>query len=211
MSRTTRRRAVRAVAPVAGLLAAGLLVWQGSYAAFSATTTSPGNSWATGQVVLKNNTTGAANYQATGVAAFSVTNMAPSATASTKCITVESSGTLAGAVKLYAKNVTPSVVGTNQLSSNIVVTITELTTGVTASSVAADCTGFSGGTVVYNGLPLSSLPTSYALGVGSWVPTGAATQYAAYKISYVFNPGTAVADVQGKTAGADFVWEIDTP
>ena len=38
MSSTTRKRAVRAVAPVAGLLAAGLLVWQGSYAAFSSTT-----------------------------------------------------------------------------------------------------------------------------------------------------------------------------
>jgi len=212
MSRTTRRRAVRAVAPVAGLLAAGLLVWQGSYAAFSATTNSPGNSWATGQVVLKNNTTGAANYQATGVAAFSVTNMAPSATAAAKCITVESSGTLAGAVKLYGKNVTASAVGTNQVSSNILVTITELTTGVTANSVAADCsTGFSGGTVIYNGLPLSSLPTTYALGLGgSWAPTSG-TQYAAYKISYVFNPGTAVTDVQGKTASADFVWEIDTP
>ena len=210
MSRTTRRRAVRAVAPVAGLLAAGLLVWQGSYAAFSATTTSPGNSWATGQVVLKNNTTGAANYQATGVAAFSVSNMAPSATASAKCITVESSGTLAGAVKLYAKNVTASVVGTNQVSSNVIVTITEQT-GVGAATVAADCTGFTGSSVIYNGLPLSSLPTTYAAGVGSWAPTGAATQYAAYKISYVFNPGTAVADVQGKTAGADFVWEIDTP
>ena len=40
MSRTDqrRRRVLRAVAPVAGLLAVGLLVWQGSYAAFSATT-----------------------------------------------------------------------------------------------------------------------------------------------------------------------------
>ena len=42
MSRPNRRRAVRAVAPVAGLLAAGLLVWQGSYAAFSATTDNTG-------------------------------------------------------------------------------------------------------------------------------------------------------------------------
>ena len=55
MSRTNRRRTVRAVAPVAGLLAAGLLVWQGSYAAFSATTVDTGNAWATGQLNLTNN------------------------------------------------------------------------------------------------------------------------------------------------------------
>ena len=55
MSRTTRRRAVRAVAPVAGLLAAGLLVWQGSYAAFTATTTNQQDSWAAGKLILKNN------------------------------------------------------------------------------------------------------------------------------------------------------------
>ena len=50
MSRTDqrRRRVLRAVAPVAGLLAVGLLVWQGSYAAFSATTNNTGDSWATG-------------------------------------------------------------------------------------------------------------------------------------------------------------------
>jgi hypothetical protein len=208
MSRTTRRRAIRAVAPVAGLLAAGLLVWQGSYAAFSATTTSPSNSWATGQVTLKNNTNAGA-YQATGVAAFSVTNLAPSATASVKCITVESSGTLPGAVKFYTTGVTPSVAGTNQVSSNISVTVTEQTTGVTANNVAADCTGFTGSTPVASGL-LNALPSTYGTGGGTFAPTGAATQYAAYKISYVFNPGPAVADVQGKTANATFVWELQS-
>ena len=43
-----RRRALRAAAPVAGLLAAGLLVWQGSYAAFSATTSNTNDAWSTG-------------------------------------------------------------------------------------------------------------------------------------------------------------------
>jgi hypothetical protein len=195
---------------VAGLLAAGLLVWQGSYAAFSATTNIPGNSWATGQVLLKNNTTGAANFQATGVAAFSVTNMAPSLTASARCITVESSGSLAGAVRLYTNAVTASQVGVNQVSSNIIVTITEQT-GVANNTVAANCTGFTGSNVIANGVALSALPTAYAGGlVTSFAPTGLATQYAAYKISYVFNPGPAVADVQGKTASAEFVWEIQT-
>ena len=55
MSRPNRRRALRAVAPVAGLLAAGLLVWQGSYAAFSATTDNAADAWTTGSLALTNN------------------------------------------------------------------------------------------------------------------------------------------------------------
>ena len=198
MSRTTRRRAVRAIAPVAGLLAAGLLVWQGSYAAFSATSTSPGNSWTTGQVVLKNNTTGSANYQATGVAAFSVTKMAPSATA----------------VSVPASTPPPGPVGTSRLSESCQVrsaAAVHRAMKCYVKDVPPDCsTGFTGGTVIYNARPLHALPTTYAAGVGAWAPTGAATEYAAYKISYVFNPGTAVADVQNKTVNADIVWEIDS-
>lgn len=40
-----RRRLARAIAPAVGLLAAGLLVWQGSYAAFSASTNATNNVW----------------------------------------------------------------------------------------------------------------------------------------------------------------------
>ncbi|HEY7858053.1 MAG TPA: hypothetical protein VIC82_06095 [Candidatus Nanopelagicales bacterium] len=208
MSRTARRRALRAVAPVAGLLAAGLLVWQGSYAAFSATTTSPTNNWATGQVSLLNST----NAFATpiGTAAFTVANMAPSATAVSKCITVQSNGNLAGNVKLYAANVTPSVVGTNQLSANISVTISEMTAGVTNSNVTAACVGFVANATTPLTANLNALPTTYGTGFGTFAPTGAATQYSAYKITYLFNPGPAVADVQGKSASADFVWEIQS-
>ena len=216
MSRTTRRRAIRAVAPVAGLLAAGLLVWQGSYAAFSATTTSPSNNWASGSVVLKNNSNGS-TYVATGTAVFNVSNMVPSATVVSKCITVESSGSLAGAVKFYATGVTPSTPSVplgsgngNLLSSSISVTVQELT-GVGASTYPADCTGFPVATpAIYSG-PLSGLPAGYGSGLGSFAPNGAATQYAAYRISYGFNPGTAVVDVQGRSASATFVWEIQTP
>ena len=57
MSRTDqrRRRVLRAVAPVAGLLAVGLLVWQGSYAAFSATTQNNSDAWTSGSLTLDNN------------------------------------------------------------------------------------------------------------------------------------------------------------
>ncbi len=109
MSRTTRRRAVRAVAPVAGLLAAGLLVWQGSYAAFSATTNNQADAWATGNLNLTNNggTLGAGTYAGTTTALFKGTvagqpeNNLKIGSTGTKCITVESTGSLAGALKLY--------------------------------------------------------------------------------------------------------------
>ncbi|MDQ1484573.1 MAG: hypothetical protein QOJ62_266, partial [Actinomycetota bacterium] len=50
-----RRRVVRATAPAFGLLAAGLLVWQGSYAAFSATTQNNNDTWSSASLSLTNN------------------------------------------------------------------------------------------------------------------------------------------------------------
>ena len=50
-----KRHLIRIIAPAVGLLAAGLLVWQGSYAAFSATTVDTNNAWSSGSLVLQNN------------------------------------------------------------------------------------------------------------------------------------------------------------
>ena len=106
MSRTTRRRAIRAVAPVAGLLAAGLLVWQGSYAAFSANTSNTQDAWDTGQLALTNNG-GTATYSGTtsalfnGLVAGQPENNIKIGSTGTKCITVESTGNIAGALKFY--------------------------------------------------------------------------------------------------------------
>ena len=60
-----RRSLVRIVAPAAGLLAAGLLVWQGSYAAFSATTQDTSNTWSSATLSLKNDGGVAGAYAAT--------------------------------------------------------------------------------------------------------------------------------------------------
>ena len=88
-----RRRALRAAAPAAGLLAAGLLVWQGSYSAFSATTQNNADVWTAGTMTLTNNGGGAA-YAATTTATFNEVNLKPGSSA-TKCITVKSVGTSA--------------------------------------------------------------------------------------------------------------------
>ncbi len=106
MSRTTRRRAIRAVAPVAGLLAAGLLVWQGSYAAFSATTNNTSDAWDTGSLALTNNG-GTGTYAGSTTALFNglvagqPENNIKIGSTGTKCITVESTGSIAGALKMY--------------------------------------------------------------------------------------------------------------
>src|SRR4051794_32088860 len=91
-----RRRALRAAAPIAGLLAAGLLVWQGSSAAFSATSTNGPDSWATGSLVLTNNG-GTATYAVDTAGLFDSAgtegNLNQGATG-TKCLTVSNDGSI---------------------------------------------------------------------------------------------------------------------
>ena len=205
MSRPNRRRAVRAVAPVAGLLAAGLLVWQGSYAAFSATTTSPSNNWTAGQVSLFNSSN---NYAAAvGTATWAAANNLKPTSTDTKCITVKSTGSLAGPVRLYVNNVAQ----TN--ADNLQFTIKVMNAGVTASNVTAACAGFAATSTLATNVALSAIPTSYVgppVGYGGWTTAGtgpATPEYAAYQISWTV-PAGAPSSIQGGTASADFVWEI---
>ena len=55
-----QRRMLKAAAVPAALMASALVVWQGSYAAFSATTSNAGNNWATGGVSLTDDDAGSA-------------------------------------------------------------------------------------------------------------------------------------------------------
>jgi hypothetical protein len=217
MSRTTRRRAVRAVAPVAGLLAAGLLVWQGSYAAFSASTNNQSDAWATGNLNLTNNggTLGAGTYAGTTTALFRGTvagqpeNNLKIGSTGTKCITVESTGSLAGALKMYRGTVS----GTNSalLAPQVSLTIDAGVLGA-GVNVGNDCVGFPGGplTNVATGVALSALPTSYVTAVPS-VAVGTGTQRVAYRIVWtITTTGNNTTDngLQNSSAIADLTWEI---
>lgn len=211
MSVTTRRRAVRAIAPVAGLLAAGLLVWQGSYAAFSASTNNSSDAWTTGSLLLQNNGgtgTFAGNTSAlfAGNTAGQPENNVKIGATGTKCITVQSTGSLAGSLRLYRGAIT----GTNSatLAPQISVTVDAATV---ASPVQANCIGFptTGLTSIANGVALSALPSSYAGGTPFGVLTG--TQNVAYRITWTLNStGTNLGDnaLQGSGAQADLTWEI---
>ena len=136
------------------------MVWQSSYSAFSATTASPTNNWTAGTVALSDDDS--------NTAMFTATNLKPGATG-TKCIAVTSTGSLASTVKLYGT----SYATTNALADNINLKVEEGTGATTAS-----CTGFTGASTLYDGAAdhLRRPPRpSFATGVGTWAPTGAAT------------------------------------
>ena len=217
MSRTTRRRAVRAVAPVAGLLAAGLLVWQGSYAAFSASTNNQADAWATGNLSLTNNggTLGAGTYSGSTAALFKGTvagqpeNNLKIGSTGQKCITVDSAGSLAGTLKLYRGVIS----GTNGalLAPQVSLTIDAANVG-SGVNVGNDCAGFpgSGTTSIVSAVPLSGLQTSYATATNSFGVLGSA-QRVAYRIAWtITTTGTTAGDnaLQNSSAIADLTWEI---
>ena len=199
-----KRHLVRIIAPAVGLLAAGLLVWQGSYAAFSATTVDTGNTWAAGSLVLTNNG-GTAVYSAATSATFGGANLKPGATGTT-CLTVKSTGTAAGTLAMYRSALADSA---PSLGAQIQLTVTE---GVPATDVQANCTGFpvAGLTTVATNQPVSTFPSSFATATGT-TPVAAGTVLEAYKVVWTFvttgtNPGDTA--LMGKTVTAAFTWEI---
>ena len=198
-----RRRVVRATAPAAGLLAAGLLVWQGSYAAFSATTVDTNNAWSAGSLVLQNNGC-TSTYSAATSATFGGTNLKPTSTGTT-CLTVKSTGNSAGNLAMYESALADS---SPSLGAQIQLTITA---GVPATDVQANCTGFptTGLTTVATNQPLSTFANTYSGGVP--VAVAAGTVLEAYKVVWTFastgtNPGDSA--LMGKTVTAGFTWEL---
>jgi hypothetical protein len=208
MNRTTRARAVRSVAPVAGLLAAGLLVWQGSYAAFNATTNNTSDAWSTGNLALTNNG-GTATYAGTTTALFTESGIKIDQAAVAKCITVESTGTLPGNLRLFRSAITGNA---KSAALGAALKVTVEAAGVTAATnVAANCTGFPvlGITTLHNAVSLSALPIDYATASGVGVLTG--TQRVAYRITYTLpTTGNQTNDnaLQTATAQTDLTWEI---
>ena len=159
-----QRRLVRTIAPVAGLLAAGLLVWQGSTAAFNATTNNTGDSWATGKLKLQNNGGGTAMADTTANL-FAETGIKPGVSG-VKCITVESDR-LAGR---HAEDVPRRHHRHQRHNLATALTFSVDSQAVSASTnVPADCTGWTGGTsgAAYNGT-LNGFATAFT---GASVPT----------------------------------------
>jgi hypothetical protein len=184
------KRLVAAAAAPLALLASGGMVWAGSYSAFSATTTSPTSNWTAGTVALSDDDS--------NTAMFTASNLKPGATG-TKCIAVTSTGSLASTVKLYGTSYST----TNALATNINLTVEE-GTGASSSS----CTNFVSGSTLYTGTLASfgTTKTSFATGVGTWAPTGSASETKSYKVTYTLS-STTPDTAQGGTAALGFTWE----
>lgn len=189
-----RRITTLLIGPVA-ILTAGLLVWQGSSAAFTATTRSTGNNWATGSVVLSDDDQGAA--------AFRVSGMIPGQTGS-KCLVVTSTSDVPGEVRVYL-----DTLGAHGLENNVTIALS-----IGHGGSFADCTGF----VAESTLPPLSLTAidasanDYATGVLPWSTAGTSGETKSYKAVWTFDvTGLTQAQIdalQGKSASADVVWEL---
>jgi hypothetical protein len=198
----SKRRLIRAIAPVTGLLAAGLLVWQGSTAAFTASTNNTADSWATGKLKLQNNGGGTA-YADTTANLFAETGIKPGVSG-VKCITVESTGSLAGTLKMYRGALT----GTNNANLAAALTFQVDAAAISSSTnIAANCTGWTGGTsgAAYNGT-LSGFATAYT---GASVSTALAggTERVAYRIGWSLPSSVVDNSLQSSSAVADLAWE----
>lgn len=182
-----------AVVPLA-LVASGLVVSQASYSAYSANTSNPTSSWASGTVALSDDDS--------STALFSATNLKPGS-AGEKCITVTSTGSLPASVKLYGTGAAT----TKALSSSLNLTITQGTGGSFGS-----CTGFTAaasGSSVYSGTVagFASAATGYGTGLGGWTTTGgSAAESRTYKVSYSL-AADAPDSTQGGTASLGLTWE----
>lgn len=195
MSRVTPRAARLAawIAIPAALVASGVVVSTASYSAFSATTVNPTSNWTAGSVALTDDDNNTALFTATG--------LKPGSTG-TNCITVTSTGSLPSAVKLYSTNAAT----TNNLAANINLSVEQGTGGGFGS-----CSGFTpaatSGTL-YSGTVagFSTASTNYANGVGTWTPTGTASESRVYRFTYTVS-STAPNTVQGGTAALGFTWE----
>jgi hypothetical protein len=194
----------RAAVPAVGMLAAGLLVWQSSYAAFSATTQSNTDAWASGSLTLTNSG-GTAVYAGTTSATFNESPIKPGSTGQ-KCLTVKSVGTAAGSLRFYRSALADSA---PSLGAQIQVTIDA---APVASDVLAGCAGFPavGLTNIVTSVPLTGLATTYAGATGP-VAVASGSQLVAYRIAWTFaSTGTTAGDnaLQSKTVTAGFTWEI---
>jgi len=191
-----RSRLLRA-GTVLGLLVSGGVVWQSSRAAFTDTTTNPGNTWVAGSVTVTDNLNGSA--------AFNLTRLGPGDSGD-QCILVTYSGTMTNAtVKFYVNNFSDNSTG-GAWGSAIKLT-------VTTGGGACPAGSITGSSTPVNDKSLSFLNTTndYPAGASMYDWTNPATNATRpYNIHYeVLSTLTDDGDdgIQGKTASIDLLWE----
>lgn len=187
MNHSTNRR-VRTAAAVLAVLAASLLAFQATGAAFSATTDNTGNAFAAGTVTLTDNDAGSAM--------FNTSAMKPGDTV-VGCIEVTYSGSLDAEVRVY---------GATTAGSGL-----EAYLDFTIERGDGDCAAFGTSTAVWtNGVDgdmgiFMGAATNYASGVDNWQPTGGLPDDTfPYRFTVTLQDNNAA---QGGTTTVDFTWE----
>lgn len=184
-----RRRTMVVALPLA-LLASSAVVYQASNAAFTASTDNGSNTWSSGTVTISDDDSSSVMYNATNIKPGSV---------GIKCINVTYSGSLAGAVRLYAT-------ASGTLGQYLDVTIEEGSGA--AGGATLSCTGFtSASTLTSGGETLDSFATAHTdwtNGVSSWAPTGASSETKSYRVTVALQDTNSA---QNKSASATFTWE----
>ncbi|ASN40015.1 hypothetical protein CGQ24_14015 [Arthrobacter sp. 7749] len=193
-----RKVAMFGAAPLA-ILIAGTMVWQGSQAAFTASTRNAGNAWSTGNVVLTDDDLGAA--------AFTVENIVPGQTGQ-KCIVVTSGSNVPGVVKAYTQN----LISAKGLEDRIFFDLEQGTGGS-----FNDCTGF---TSVANNVPEMSLSAlagvnrDFSTGGSPWTTAGTPGETRSYRGTWRFDTSgmsqSEINALQGARVGIDLVWELQS-
>ncbi|MDJ0318953.1 hypothetical protein [Pseudarthrobacter sp. PS3-L1] len=193
-----RKIGMFAAAPVA-LLIAGGMVWQGSQAAFTASTRNAGNSWSSGSVTLTDDDQGSA--------AFTVENIVPGQTGQ-KCIVVTSRSNIPGVVRAYTQNLVTS----KGLEAKIFFDLEQGTGGS-----FNDCTGFTPVANTVPELPLSTLATvnrDFASGGSEWDTSGNPGETQSYRGTWRFDTTGMSQDqvnaLQGARTSIDLVWELQS-
>jgi hypothetical protein len=197
-SARTRKIATFAAAPLAVLIAGGM-VWQGSQAAFTASTRNAGSSWSTGNVVLTDDDLGAA--------AFTVENIVPGQTGQ-KCIVVTSQSNVPGEVRAYTQN----LISAKGLENRIYFDLEQGTGGS-----FNDCAGFSPASNTVPSLPISTLASvnsDFASGGAAWQTAGTPGETQSYRGTWRFDTTglsqDAINALQGARVGIDLVWELQS-
>ncbi|MFC4043206.1 hypothetical protein ACFO1B_32650 [Dactylosporangium siamense] len=177
-----------------GLTAAGVFVWQASFAAFSATTTDGVDNWAAGSVSF------GANAPATAM--FTASGLKPGSNG-TACVKITYTGSLAASVRLYLKN---ADLGGTGLAGYLTFQVNE------GTGSAADCSDFVSSANDYNAVGMgdttktlaafNTASNSYATGVSGWAATANTTK--TYQFKWQVQDNNAA---NGTTASATFTWE----
>lgn len=171
-----------------GLAAVGVLLVQGSEAAFTASTANENSVVRSGTVVLVND--------GASTAMFNVGNLNGGQTI-TRCINVEYDGSLTAGIKLHG-------VTSGDLAAGLATTI-EIGSGA-AGGVSFGCTGFTAdGPASFNSTlaAFGTTHNSYAAGIGGFA-SAVKDDTKSYKITMTVSNDN---QYQGKSAGVDFTWE----